>query len=172
VKKILVVLAVLTLGTLASAQTFSFWNSAGTEQYCNFNVITYNSGGVVAGYDDTTAACYFAYNSPIVGFDATVPNAGPSAYGKGVVVGDAIYDASADMFTGEQWTVFQKLTYSKQNKKSGKFQGAYGWEGVAGTLYGSYYGDNYGYLGAVIPGKTQGAGHGTTAGKSHSAVKK
>lgn len=170
-KKILLVLAVIALGTLASAQTFSFWSSAGTLEYCNFNVITYNSGGVVAGYDDVTTACFFAFNSPIVGFDATVPNAGPSAYGKGIIVGDAIYDASADAFTGEQWTVFQSLTPSKKNKKTGIFQGKYGWEGVAGTLYGSYFGDNYGYIGAGYP-SAKGAANGTTAGKAKSALRK
>jgi hypothetical protein len=171
VKKSLVVLAVLVFATMAaSAQTFSFWSASGEEQYCNYNVVDYNSGGVAAGYDDTTSVCGFANNSPIVGFDASVPNDGPAAHGKGIVVGDAIYDASAEAFTGLQWTVFTAAKYSKE--KNGRFSGAYGWMGVAGTLGGSYFGDNYGYTSSSAPVKgPQVAGH-TTAGKGHSVVRK
>ena len=171
-KKILLVLAVLALGTLASAQTFSFWSASGAQQYCNFNVITYNSGGVVAGYDDVVDACYYPINSPIVGFNATTPNLGLPAFGKGVVVGDGIYDASEETYSGEQWTVWQSLTYSKHNKKTGAFTGKYCWVGVAGSYYGTYYGDNYGYCTATAPVKTEVSGHGTTAGKIPSALKK
>ncbi|MGA8301236.1 MAG: hypothetical protein WCB53_19865 [Terriglobales bacterium] len=172
-KKLLVVLAVLAIGTVAaSAQTFSFWNSAGTEQYCNFNVIDYNSGGVVAGYDDITTACGLAINSPIVGFNASVTNLGESASGKGVVVGDGIYDAEYEAFSGLQWTVFQSLAYSKTNKKTGRFSGKYGWEGVAGYYTGTYFGDNYGYLGSTAPAKNSVAGGKTTAGMSRNIVKR
>jgi hypothetical protein len=171
VKKSLVVLAVLVFATMAaSAQTFSFWSSAGTEQYCNYNVVISNSGGVAAGYDDTTSVCGFEFNSPIVGFDASVANDGPAAHGKGIVVGDGIYDASADAYTGLQWTVFTAAKYSKE--KNGRFSGAYGWEGVAGSYTGTYFGDNYGYTSSSAPVKgPQVAGH-TTAGKGHNVVKK
>lgn len=169
-KKLLVVLAVLTLGTLASAQTFSFWNSAGTLEYCNYNVITYNSGGVVAGYDDVVDGCFYPINSPIVGFNATTPNLGLPAFGKGIVVGDGIYDASYEGYTGDQWTVWQSLTPSKKTK-SGIFHGKYGWVGVGGTYTGVYFGDNYGYIGAGYP-SAKGAANGTTAGKPKSALRK
>jgi hypothetical protein len=171
--RLIAVLAVIALCSFAaSAQTFSFWNSAGTEQYCNFNVITYNSGGVAGGYDDTVDVCGFEFNSPIVGFDATVANDGEPAFGKGIVVGDGIYDASADAYTGIQWTVFTAAAYSKQNKKTGRFTGKYGWVGEAGSYSGSYFGDNYGYTSASAPVKSQVAGGKTTAGKSHNAVRR
>jgi len=158
-KKLLLVLAVLSLGSLASAQTFVFWNSAGTSQLCNFIRITYNSEGVVAGYDDLVA-CGYAHNSPVVGFDASVPNDGALAHGAGAVLGDAIYDAIDNEYTGLQWTWFMQLKPSKQ--KNGHFTGPYGWMGVAGTLAGAFLGDNYGYLSEGDPGAN--ATSGTTAG--------
>jgi len=167
-------LAVITLVVLgcsfawAQSGTFSFWNTAGTLEYCNYIVITYHSGGVVAGYDDLMA-CGFPYNSPIIGFDATIPSGLP-AHGKGVVYGDAIYDAEAGDFTGLQWTVWQLLKPSK--KKHGVFTGPFGWVGVAGSYTGFFFGDNFGYLGAGYPEKGEVAGHGTTAGKAREKLRK
>lgn len=169
-KKILLVLAVLALGTLASAQTFSFWDSAGTAEYCNFEVFTYNSGGIVAGYDNLTTGCFAVYNAPIVGFDTTLP-VGLPVHGKGVIYGDGIYDAFSGYFTGEQWTVFSALKASKKNKKTGIFTGPWGWLGVAGDYTGTYFGDNYGYLGAGYPGP-KGLANGPTSGKPKNALRK
>jgi len=173
-KKSLLVITLVVLGcSFALAQapgTYSFWDSAGTLEYCNFNVITTNSGGVVAGYDNTTTGCFYSYNSPIVGFSATTPADGLPAHGKGAVVGDAIYDDGALGYTGDQWTVFQSAKVSK--KKHGFFSGAYGWVGVAGSYGGTYFGDNYGYLGAGYPEKGAVAGHGTTAGTGHGLLRK
>jgi hypothetical protein len=163
VKKILLVLAVLALGTLASAQTFSFWNSAGTLEYCNFNVLNNPTSGVYAGYDNTTTGCFYSVNSPIVGFNATIPASSLPVHGKGIVVGDGIYDDGCLCYSGDQWTVFQSLKASK--KRNGRFIGPWGWVGVAGTYTGFYFGDNYGYLGAGYPSGNV-ASHGTTAGKS------
>jgi hypothetical protein len=39
------------------------------------------------------------------GFVANTPKDGQYAWGKGIVVGDAIYDASEDAYTGVQWTL-------------------------------------------------------------------
>jgi hypothetical protein len=165
VKKILVVLAVLAFASLALAQapgTYSFWNASGTLEYCNFNVITMNSGGVVAGYDNLTTGCFALYNSPVVGFVATTPSLGLPAHGKGAVVGDGIYDAFSQVYTGEQWTVWQSQKVSK--KKHGFFSGPWGWLGVAGTYTGFYFGDNFGYVGAGYPSPK--ASHMTTTGKT------
>jgi hypothetical protein len=95
VKKSFLVIALLVIGcSFASAQTFSFWNSAGTIEYCNFNVVNSPASGIAAGYDNTTTGCFFAYNSPIVGFNATTPASSLPAHGKGIVVGDGLYDDS------------------------------------------------------------------------------
>ena len=166
-KKCLFVVTLLAVACgLAAAQapgSYSFWSASGTEQYCNFNVITLNSGGVVAGYDNITAACGLAINSPIVGFDVSVANDGPAAHGKGVVVGDGIYDAEYEAFSGLQWTVFQSAKLSKE--KNGRFSGAYGWEGVAGSYTGTYFGDNYGFLTAGAPSAKGLAANGATTGR-------
>ena len=166
--KSLLVVALLVVGcSFASAQTFSFWNASGSIEYCNYNVVNLPGAGVVAGYDDTVNGCFFANNSPIVGFMASTPNLGLPAHGKGYVVGDAIYDASCGCFTGLQWTVWQSATPNKRNPKTGRFIGKYGWIGVAGSFGGFYFGDNYGYLGAGYPAGNV-ASHGTTAGKGSS----
>jgi len=99
--------------SFASAQ--SFWNSAGTFAYCNYFVTTTNNGGVGAGYDELTAVCGYRYNSAIVGFDATTANLGQPAFGKGVIVGDAIFDAEADAYTGFQWTAWVSDKVSNKN---------------------------------------------------------
>jgi hypothetical protein len=39
------------------------------------------------------------------GFVANTPKDGQYAWGKGIVVGDAVYDASEDAYTGVQWTL-------------------------------------------------------------------
>lgn len=171
--KTLAVITLVVLGcSFASAQTgtFSFWNAAGTAEYCDYFVITTNSGGVVAGYDDTTNVCGFEFNSAIVGFDATTPNDGLPGYGKGVVVGDDIYDASCACFSGLQWTVWVSDKCSK--KKNGHFTGRYGWVGVAGSYSGVYLGDSYGYLACGAPDKGEVAGHGTIAGKLPNKLRK
>jgi hypothetical protein len=176
-------LAVITLfvfvlglsGSVAFAQapgSYSFWDAAGTFEYCNYNVITEAFSGVVAGYDDTVNDCFFEYNSPIVGFNATTPNDGAPAHGKGAVVGDGIYDASCICYSGLQWTVWQSDKTSKKNKKTGIYTGAYGWIGLAGSYTGTYFGDNYGYLGAGAPAKSEVAGHRTIAGPTRNLIKK
>jgi hypothetical protein len=171
--KSLMVITLVVLGcSFAAAQapgTYSFWDAAGTLEYCNYNVITTNSGGVVAGYDAFTN-CGGAYNSAVVGYSATTPADGLPAHGKGAVVGDSIYDASCECFSGEQWTVWQSAKTSKLKK--GVFSGAYGWIGVAGSYTGTYFGDNYGYLGAGYPQREAVAGHGSSAGTSRNLIRK
>ena len=60
--KTLAAITLVLLGcSFASAQTFSFFDANGYE-FCDYIVITYNSGGVVAGYDDLEA-CGLDYNA-------------------------------------------------------------------------------------------------------------
>lgn len=162
--KTLGVIILVLASSSALAQTpgtFSFWNAAGTLEYCNYNVIAMNSGGVVAGTDNLVTFCNYTYNSALIGLAATTPNLGLPAYGKGAVLGDGIYDSEDLGYTGLQWTMWQSTRVSK--KKQGFFTGRYGWIGVAGSFSGFYFGDNFGFLSAGLP--VNGAGHGTTAGK-------
>jgi hypothetical protein len=164
--KTLAAITLVLLGcSFASAQTFNFWNTAGTSEYCNYLVITYNYGGVVAGYDDVVA-CGFPNNAPVVGYDGTLPG-----YGKGIIVGDGIYDAEEDGYTGLQWTIWVSDKSSKR-AKTGHFTGKYGWLGVAGSYTGAYFGDNYGYMTIGAPEKGEVADHGTTAGKPPAKLRK
>jgi hypothetical protein len=165
VKKILVVLAVLALGTLASAQTFGFGTSiGGSGLYCNYEQLQNAGGGLWGGSDNLVTACGATSNSTISGFNATVPNVGPMAHGPGVVYGDSIYAVfNGDPFA--QWTVFTKLKCNKVNK-IGKFVGTDGWEGVA-AFSGFFAGTNQGPLSCAIPGK-----HGAVATKGASIHQK
>lgn len=164
-------LAIITLVvwacSLASAQTgtFNFWNNAGTSEYCNYIVIDYNQGGVVAGYEDLVS-CGFDYNAPVVGYDGTLPG-----YGKGIIIGDGIYDAEYGSFTGLQWTEWLSGTSSKRTK-SGHFTGKYGWLGVAGSYTGTYFGDNYGYMTIGSHDNGEVASHTTSAGKLPQKLRK
>jgi len=150
-KKLVLVSALIVLfGAFASAQSFSFWNAAGTTLYCNWEIFSSNSSGVGSGYDNLTTFCSCPFNSPIIGFSSSVSAGGPPAHGKGIVYGDGIYDAFYETYSGLQWSVFSLLTPSKFNKL-GKPVGPYGWVSVAGSYGGSYFGDNYGYLAAGAP---------------------
>jgi hypothetical protein len=171
--KTLAVITLVVLGySLASAQTgtFYFWDSSGDLNYCDYLVITYNTGGIVAGYDDVTECGGNGLNAPIVGFVAKTGKDGQYAWGKGIVVGDAIYDASTDAYTGLQWTLWVSDKVSKL--RNGHFTGPYGWMGVAGTNSGFYFGDNYGYLADFTGAPDEAAGHGTTAGNLPNKLRK
>lgn len=171
-KSLLVLSLVVLVCSFAAAQapgTYSFWSASGTEEYCNYNVITTNTLGVVGGYDAFTN-CGGSFNSAVIGFSASTPAAGLPAHGKGAVVGDSIYDASCDCYSGLQWTVWQSAKVSK--KKHGFFSGAYGWIGVAGSYTGLFFGDNYGYLGAGYPAGQAAGSHRSTAGKMNSPIKR
>ena len=143
----MLVLVVLALGTLASAQSFGF-ASTGGGLYCNYEQFTYMSGGLAAGYDNLSP-CGVSVNATIAGFNASVP-AGPQAHGKGVVYGDSIYAVyNGDPYA--MWGVFSKLKCNKQNK-FGQYVGALGWEGNA-AFSGLELGTNQGFLSCTIPGK-------------------
>ena len=173
-KKSLLVITLVVLGcSFALAQapgTYSFWDSAGTLEYCNFNVITTNSGGVVAGYDNTTTGCFYSYNSPIVGFSATTPADGLPAHGKGAVVGDASMTMALSGTLAISGPCSSPRRSAKRNMVSSPARTA----GLAllASYTGTYFGDNYGYLGAGYPEKGAVAGHGTTAGTGHGLLRK
>ena len=65
--KTLAVITLVVLGSsFASAQvgTFYFWDTVGDNPSCDYLVITYNSGGIVAGYDDLMECGGNGLNAP------------------------------------------------------------------------------------------------------------
>jgi hypothetical protein len=171
--KTLAVITLVVLGcrfALAQAPgTFTFWTSGATLSYSDYLVITSNSGGIVAGYEDLSI--FGDANAPVVGFVATTHKDGQQAWGKGSVIGDAIYDATCDCYSGLQWTLWVSDKVNPMTK--GYPTGKYGWMGVAGSSSGFYFGENYGYLTAgIFPPKGEAAGHGTTAGKLRTKLRK
>ena len=146
--RIIAVLAVLALGTLASAQTFGF-GSIDSGLYCNYEQLVSAGSGEYGGIDNLSA-CGASY-ATISGFAGTVANDGEQAHGAGVIYGDSIY-AAYDGIAEAQWTVFSKLKCNAVNPKTGLYKGAPGWIGVA-AFYGEFGGSNYGFLSCSIPGK-------------------
>ena len=146
-KKLMLLLAVLALGTFASAQTFGF-ASLGGGLYCNYEQLVNYGGGAWAGYDNLSA-CGASVNATIMGIQSTVPNVGLPTGGPGIVYGDSIYAVyNGDPFA--QWTVFTKTKCNKQDR-FGHYLGSLGWVGLAG-FSGFYAGSNEGYLSCAIPG--------------------
>ncbi|MGA9353570.1 MAG: hypothetical protein WBV46_07755 [Terriglobales bacterium] len=189
--RLIAVLAVLALGTVASAQTFGF-ASVGGGEYCNYEQLVNNGDDVWSGVDNNIDVCYaglgLSYNGAIAGFTAALPNAGLPVHGAGVDYGDSTYEAQeadideyyADLgygnlgyFSTDEWTVHTALKCNKQNPNTGAYKGAYSWIGVAGSSFGFYFGDNYGFLSCSIPAKGDKAAAklGPSFGKSKSAVK-
>ena len=171
-KRILLVLTLLALGSLASAQTFGFASAGGLGIYCNYEQLTLSSfGGVYYGYDNLMTACGAAVNANVVGYTANVKNVGGiPVFGNGVVLGDNIYDAFSQAYTGAQWTVFTKLKCNSQYP-TGQFKGQWSWIGVAGAS-GFFFGDNWGFLSCTIPGDSKLIqNYETTVGKTMPALR-
>jgi len=164
VKKLLVVLAVLTLGALASAQTWYFQNSTGSETYCNFEVFNMTTPPVAAGTDNLETYCGGEFNATFVGYKTSLTAANnPAGFAvKGVIVGDNIYDAFSLGYTGDQWTVAS--AWKKPGKKGCVAPAGEAWVGVAGAS-GTYFGDNYGLLTCTPPEIPQSGKKSTTAFK-------
>jgi hypothetical protein len=157
--RIIAVLAVLALGTLASAQTFGF-ASVGSGSYCNYEQLFNNTQDVYSGIDNLSACDAYIYgdlNGTIMGFTAALPNAGLPVHGAGVDYGDSVYTAEyfdeIDYLINYEWAVHSALKCNKVNSKTGLYKGGYSWIGVAGSSFGFYFGDNYGFLSCTIPAK-------------------
>jgi hypothetical protein len=182
--RIIAVLAVLALGTLASAQTFGF-ASTGGGLYCNYETLYNDGADVYTGTDNLTSVCFggaswATSNGVLGGFVATLPSAGLPVHGAGVDYGDSIYEAESVDINNEyiyyygynpgfystwMWGVHSALKCNKQSK-TGQFKGSYSWIGIAASSFGFYLGDNYGFLSCSIPAKGgDSAARGATTGK-------
>jgi hypothetical protein len=172
------IILLLVLGcNLGSAQTFGF-ASVGGGLYCNYIVLIDDGNDVWTGYDDLSACGVGPFNGAIAGFTAALPNAGLPVHGAGVDYGDSVYEAQeADIneyyintygynpgyFSTEEWAVHTALKCNKT--KGGGYKGAYSWIGVAGSSFGFYLGDNYGFLSCQVPSKGNTALKGPTTGR-------
>ena len=155
--KSLAVIALLVLGCSAShAVTFGF-ESVGHGLYCNYEVLEQLAPFTVWQGEDVLSTCGAPVNATIAGVRADLTKPGnPAGFNvQGVSYADNIYDAFALGYTGAQWEVVSAL--SCNNKR-------YGWIGFA-SVSGFIFGDNYGYLSCIIPGKgpapTRGPSNGT-----------
>ena len=149
-KNTLVVLAVLVLGSLASAQTFGFLNAAGTSLYCDYEVLSPATayGKTVWQSVHNLAVCGYPVNATMVGaggggtFKDVSQKTKAKVKIKGVLLADNLYDAGTESYSGAQWFMTSNLTASSTE---------YGWYGI-GSFSGSIFGDNFGYLTTTIPG--------------------
>jgi hypothetical protein len=148
-KVTLAVLAVLVLGSFASAQSFGFLSVDGGGPYCNYEQLSAASAFGSAfwqGTDNLSACGAYVANGTLAGVNASVSKAdnGLGFTLKGVAYADNLYDVTGGRygaFTGEQWFVITNLTTSSKK---------YGWLGLASES-GTVFGDNYGYLTTELP---------------------
>jgi len=147
VKKLALVLVVLALGALASAQTFGF-ASIGGGFYCNYEQLINEGAGLWGGIDNNINFCGFS-NSYLSGLQGSLANLNGVTSGPGVILGDTVYPLFG--YYNGQWAYFTALKCNKQNK-FGQYKGKPGWLGQA-TNYGFEYFVNYGYLSCSLPGK-------------------
>ena len=140
-------LAVITLFVLGcsfvEAQTFGF-ESVGGSLFCDYEQLKNFGGAVWEGFDNLSA-CGASQNATLVCVKGGVTKAdNPLGFGvTGVVCADNIYDAFSGVYTGSQWLRISALKCSTKK---------YGWVGFAGYS-GVVFGDNYGYLSCIIPGR-------------------
>ena len=148
-KKSLVVLGLLFLASLASAQTFGFGTAGGSYLYCNY-IQLFNTGGDTWAGTDNLSACGLGVNGTVVGVKGGISKTGnPLGFAlKGVTYGDNLYDAIYYFDTGLQWDVTQNLKCTHIGSKKVKE----GWLGLA-AYNGTFFGYNFGVLACEIPGK-------------------
>jgi hypothetical protein len=147
-KVTLAVVAVLVLGSFASAQSFGFLSADGG-QYCNYEQLSVASAFGNAfwqGSDNLSACGAYVANGTLAGVTAHVSKAnnGLGFSVNGVAYADNLYDVTGGRygaFTGEQWFAMSDLTTSTRK---------YGWVGFA-SVSGTIFGDNYGYLTTTLP---------------------
>ena len=163
-KTLMLVLAALAMGTLASATTLGFLSYTGGILYCNYEQLSPASSFGPSAWQgtDNLSACGSNINATIVGVSGSghfvdVSNStGKKINIKGVLYGDNLYDAfSPYSFTGAQWFVASNLVPDTNPKK-------FGWFGLA-SYGGLVFGNNYGHLTTQIPTGNV-ASHGTSAG--------
>ena len=64
------------------------------------------------------------------------------------------YGDNLGYFSTDEWTVHSALKCNKaEPEHRAAYKGAYSWIGVAGSTFGFYFGDNYGFLSCSIPAK-------------------
>jgi hypothetical protein len=178
-KSLAVITLLFVLGcSFASAQSFGF-ASVGGGQYCDYEQLVNNGDDVYSGIDNFSPCGFYFYddlNGALSGFTASLPSAGLPVHGAGVDYGDTAYVAEYvdlyDILVNDIWTVHTALKCNKE--KDGQFKGNYSWIGVAGSSFGFYFGDNYGFLTCTLPskGNKNVVAHGPANGKPSKNIAK
>lgn len=175
-------LAVITLLVLccssafAGSYTFGFLNYTGGVQYCNYEIL--QTGGASNFYlsgMDVLDACASAAN-PFATLEGTaikvtledIASTGlqPGITGPGrFIYADAIMDAYAGAYTGEEWITITATSVNSKNKP-----GEWNWDSFLGFSGFEFLG-NFGFLTDKLPDvRSQAAG--TTFKASAAALKK
>jgi len=178
-------LAVITLlviacsSAFAQSYAFGFLNYTGGMQYCNYEVFqTGGAGNFYLSGMDVLDACAASAN-PFATLEGTaikvtsgdVESTGlqPGITGPGrYIYADAIMDAYAGAYTGEEWITITATSVNSKNK-SGKWN----WDSFLGFSGYEFLG-NYGFLTDKLPDKRSQAAQaaGTTFKASTAALKK
>ncbi|HXZ40973.1 MAG TPA: hypothetical protein VEG68_09535 [Terriglobales bacterium] len=167
-------LAVITLIVLccsaASAQSyaFGFLNYTGGQQYCNYEIFTTGGAGnfYLTGMD-VLDACASSAN-PFATIEGTgirvtledIESTGlqPGITGPGrYIYADAIMDAYAGDYTGEQWLTITATSVNKKNEA-----GKWNWDSFLGFSGYEFLGA-YGFLTDKLPDKSSEAVKGANA---------
>jgi hypothetical protein len=162
----------------AFAQAFGFLNYTGGVQYCNYEIV--QTGGADNFYMsgmDVLDACASSANSyatlegtaiRVTSLDLESTGLQPGITGSGrYIYADAIMDAYAGAFTGEQWITITATSVNSKNKA-----GRWNWDSFLGFSGYEFLG-NFGFLTDKLPDKSAEAvkAAGTTF-KASAALKK
>lgn len=147
--RILAVLAILALGTLASAQTYTFGFMDGNGNlYCDYEQLWVAGGGGVYGIDNQSL-CGSSQNPTLVGLLSSNPQLGPLFVTSGADLATNALDLGAGYVTGGQAFFHTALKCNKLDK-NGHPKGKYGWV-ILVAYDGFLAGVNEGYLSCSIP---------------------
>jgi hypothetical protein len=167
-------LAVITLSVLgcssafAQSYAFGFLNYTGGMQYCNYEIVQTGGAGnfYLSGMDvlDACASSANAYatieGTAIKVTDENLESTGlqPGITGPGrYIYADAIMDAYAGSYTGEQWITITATSVNSKNKA-----GKWNWDSFLGFSGYEFLG-SFGFLTDKLPDKSSEAVKGAKA---------
>lgn len=160
----------------AQSYAFGFLNYTGGQQYCNYEIL--QTGGANNFYMsgmDVLSACADSANSfatlegtaiRVTDLDIASTGLQPGITGPGhYIYADAIMDAYAGTYTGEEWITITATSINSKNRA-----GRWNWDSFLG-FSGSEFLGNFGFLTDKLPDASSNAA-GTTFKASTAALKK